>query len=154
MVLTARMIKEKNILTPFREKYKVEGVSGGCSIASYDVALDQELVLGPMDFKLVSTEERFTMPLDVCGMVHDKSTWARVGIAVQNTFIDPGWCGYLTLEISNNTVESFIIPKGTPIAQIVFHMMAEPVEVGYSGKYQDQKQGPQVPLYESSFEEK
>ena len=148
-VLPAQIIRERNLVYPCREKYKLRGVSGGLSIASYDVAIDQPILFGPRQFKLASTVERFNMPLDVCGMVHDKSTWARIGLTVQTTFIDPGWCGFLTLEISNNTDNEIEVHMGMPIAQIVFHqMLEEPEGGGYSGKYQDQKQGPQEPIME------
>jgi dCTP deaminase len=143
MVLTGKTIKELNILSPCREKYKIHGISGGLSVVSYDVSLAEDLTFGPHDFKLASTEERFTMPLDVCGTVHDKSTWARIGLTVQTTFIDPGWSGYLTLEISNNIGGLITVNKGTPIAQIVFHRV-ESITEGYQGKYQNQESGPQA----------
>jgi dCTP deaminase len=145
MVLSSDQIRCRHILDPFREKYRLAGVSGGLSIASYDVAIDQDIKFGPRDFKLASTVERFTMPIDICGMVHDKSTWARIGLTVQTTFIDPGWCGHLTLEISNNTDKIICVDKDTPIAQIVFHQILLP-SGAYEGKYQNQKRGPQEPI--------
>jgi dCTP deaminase len=98
------------------------------------------------------------MPNDVIAFVNDKSSWARQGLAVQNTVIEPGWRGYLTIELSNhlpcslmpgereqhsydgNTIHIF---RGDPIAQIVFHKLDYPTEKPYEGKYQDQEAGPQ-----------
>ncbi|KKK56279.1 hypothetical protein LCGC14_3066140, partial [marine sediment metagenome] len=108
---------------------------------------------------LASTMEHFTMPDNVCCVVHDKSSLARAGVLVQNTFIDPGWRGYLTLEISYHHLnprknrqgksslepdaEFFDLSIGTPIAQIVFHYLDEPTQQPYSGQYQDQETGAQ-----------
>ena len=75
--------------------------------------------------------------------MHDKSSWARRGIAVQNTLFDPGWSGYATLELSNHGQEIVTITAGDPIAQIVFHMLDQATEQPYQGKYQDQEAGPQ-----------
>jgi dCTP deaminase len=83
------------------------------------------------------------MPPDLAGTVRDKSTWARIGLALQNTFLDPGWRGWLTLEISNNAPAEVVIEAGQPIAQIVFELLDFPTEHPYGGKYQDQERGPQ-----------
>lgn len=83
------------------------------------------------------------MPTDVIGVVHDKSSWARRGLAVQNTVIEPGWRGFLTLELTNHGTRKLHIPKGCPIAQIVFHRLDEPAARPYDGRYQDQPPGPQ-----------
>jgi dCTP deaminase len=172
VILPGQEIQRRKLIDPCVEKYKFTiptfplnslKTSGGLSNASYDVALDQEIILGPAgwrgllgkigswfrlceyhsSFSLASTVEKFTMPLDVAGIVCDKSTFARLGVAVQNTFIDPGWKGWLTLEISNNGEQTIVIPKGCPIAQIVFHLLFKPALVAYEGKYQNQERGPQ-----------
>ena len=82
----------------------------------------------PGGFTLASTLEEFDMPDDVLGIVHDKSTWARMGLAAQNTVIEPGWNGYLTLELTNHGDEEIFIDDGTPIVQIIFHMLDQPAE--------------------------
>lgn len=83
------------------------------------------------------------MPNNLLGKVCDKSSWARRGLVVQNTVIEPGWHGYLTLELSNIGDEVISITRGTPIAQIVFHLLLEDTEQPYSGRYQNQDPGPQ-----------
>lgn len=140
-VLSAQSIRQLvGMIDPFvpETKKHANGMSYGCSGASYDVRVRQDLwVKHHGGVYLASTLERFRMPNGVCGVVHDKSTWARKGLQVQNTFIDPGWVGYLTLELSFEGNYDLIIEAGQPIAQIVFHWLDEPV-APYSGKYQDQ----------------
>src|SRR5262249_37936211 len=119
------------------------GNSYGLGPASYDVRLDQRVVLPPRGFVLGSTLERFCMPNDLAGTVRDKSTLARCVISTFNTFLDPGWAGFLTLEIVNHSEKELVIDAGEPIAQIVFEMLDEPTEQPYRGKYYDQERGPQ-----------
>lgn len=149
MILPAQTIRAISppIVWPFAEKTIRDGMSYGLSVASYDIRISQTILILDKSFTLASTVERFEMPLDVLGVVHDKSTWARRGITVQNTVIDPGWCGFLTLEITNHSDMSVKITAGMPIAQIIFHRLEEPAERGYEGKYQHQERGPQPALY-------
>ena len=60
-----------------------------------------------------------------------------------NTVIEPGWRGFLTLELRNMSNKKIFIPNGCPIAQVVFHRLDQECEKPYSGKYQDQERGPQ-----------
>lgn len=143
MILSGKSIRERGIFTPFSEKDRFNGMSFGLSYAGYDVRLDQEITIKAGGFTLASTLEHFTMPDDCVGIVHDKSTLARIGIACQNTVAEPGWRGYLTLEITNHSDQDVTLPKGSPIAQIIFHLLDQPIEQVYEGKYQDQKRGVQ-----------
>lgn len=81
------------------------------------------------------------MPNDVVGRVADKSTNARRFLTVQNTVIEPGWRGYLTLELTRHLPWPIRIKAGTPIAQILFELTDKPVSRPYTGKYQDQQAG-------------
>jgi len=163
MILSGQSIRARGIFTPFVEKARQRGMSYGLSQAGYDVRIDLKNVtdralvrlsgdwyvdLEPGGFMLASTLEHFDMPVDVVGVVHDKSTWARQGLAVQNTVAEPGWRGYLTIELTNHGCEPLRIYQGDPIAQVVLHLCDEPVEEPYSGKYMDQGRGPQGPRYE------
>lgn len=148
MILPAQMIRERGIFTPFCERSVEHGMSYGLGAAGYDVRVAEEVLLLPGAMELASTVERFDMPADLLGIVHDKSTWARRGVAVQNTVIEPGWRGYLTLELTNHTAAPLFIWAGAPIAQIVLHLLAAPTEQPYAGKYQDQAAGPQAALTE------
>lgn len=91
-------------------------------------------------FVLASAVEEFQMPENLMGIVHDKSTWARKGLSVFNTVIEPGWCGFLTLELVYHGQEELIIPAGSGIAQVVFHELVEPR--AYTGRYQNQEDQP------------
>ena len=149
MILLPKTIKALKIMDPCFLPYRWQGVSGGMSYCGYDIAIDQDIIIPGHGFVLASSQEWFNMPLDVVGTQHDKSSWARKGIAVQATVIEPGWRGYLTLEISNNDKYDISIMKGTPIAQILFHRIEGPASP-YTGKYQDQKKGPQESIFEQT----
>ncbi len=107
------------------------------------------MTITPGSFCLIASEEYFQMPDNVAAEVKDKSSWARVGVALQNTFIDPGWCGFLTMELSHHgRVPQRLLP-GDPIAQIVFYLLTQSTEQPYRGKYQNQERGPQEARRES-----
>lgn len=125
----------------------------GCGPAGYDLRLDavagregdgfEGWWLAPGEFALASAVELFQMPDDLLGVVHDKSSWARRGLALQNTVIEPGWRGFLTLELTNHGRDRLWLPRGVGIAQVIFHLLDEPTYHPYEGKYQDQAAGPQ-----------
>lgn len=154
MILSGKTIQKLQIMEPFYGRTRHEGLTFGCGPAGYDVRVEfddnevqQEVMMLPGQFLLASTIERFTMPSDVVGIVHDKSTWARLGLACQNTVIEPGWQGWLTLELTNHGLDPILIKRGMPIAQVIFHFVDDDT-VGYEGKYQDQKRGPVKPIIE------
>lgn len=138
-VLSAQTIRRLGLIEDCKEAFKDEhGNSGGLSVCGYDITLAQEMALEPGVHKLASAREKFILPNNVMGVVHDKSSLARQGIAVQNTVLEPGWRGYLTLEISNHGAKYTRRAEGSAIAQVVFHFLDEPSESPYEGKYQDQ----------------
>ena len=102
--------------------------------------------LGPTElkttgkFSLASAMEEFQMPANLVGIVHDKSTWARQGLSVFNTVIEPGWNGFLTLELVYHGEGELLIPAGSGIAQVIFHELSE--KRSYAGKYQNQSDKP------------
>jgi dCTP deaminase len=137
------------LIDPFFERTVHHGATFGLGPAGYDVRIAEDVALRPGEFSLASTIERFVMPDDLVAIVHDKSSWARRGLAVQNTVIEPGWCGYLTLELTNHSMDFINLKSGDPIAQIIFHRLENPTELPYRGKYQNQPAGPQPAIYES-----
>jgi dCTP deaminase len=143
-VLSAQTLRRVKPIKPFMERTAAHGMTFGLSACGYDVRIAENFVAWPSSFNLASTIEQFEMPDDCCAMVMDKSTWARRGICVQNTIIEPGWNGYLTLEITNHHWWPVRLIAGMPIAQIVFHKLDEPTEMPYRGKYQNQAAGPQA----------
>lgn len=136
------------MIYPFVERTVQNGKSYGLSTAGYDVRLVLAdgagvRLMKPGDFFLAATVERFDMPHHTLGIVHDKSSWARRGLTVQNTVIEPGWAGFLTLELTNHGNSDIFLYKDDPIAQIVFHFLDQVTEQPYTGKYQNQPYGPQ-----------
>ena len=91
-------------------------------------------------FTLASAIEEFQMPENLMGIVHDKSTWARKGLSVFNTVIEPGWKGFLTLELVYHGSTPLHIPAGAGIAQVVFHELK--CTAAYNGKYSNQPDRP------------
>lgn len=122
-------------------KGRLHGVSFGLSEAGYDIRIKQDILLHPFRrFALASAIERFQMPDNLVGVVHDKSTWARRKLSVFNTVIEPGWHGFLTLELVYHGWMPLRIKAGSGIAQVLFHEMVVPAS--YSGKYQNQADRP------------
>ena len=141
-------------------KVSEHGVSYGLGEAGYDIRIKQDITfyrlfgLIPMvkvvdgkqvsrhfgKFTLASAIEKFNMSPSCVAIVHDKSTWARRALSVFNTVIEPGWKGYLTLELVYHGRRKLHIPAGSGIAQVLFHLVQEPAN--YNGKYQNQENKP------------
>lgn len=134
------------------DKMRQHGVSFGLSEAGYDIRIKQDVVFdksgrGWVDgitdngnFCLASAIEEFHMPPNLVGIVHDKSTWARQGLSVFNTVIEPSWNGFLTLELVYHGRNGLHIPAGAGIAQVIFHQTSS--KAYYDGKYQNQDNKP------------
>ncbi len=149
MVLSGQSIKREVPLFPIHKRTVFNGMSFGLSSAGYDIRIAEDVLLWPFSFQLASSVEKFCMPNDIVAVVHDKSTWARLGLSVQNTVIEPGWKGYLTLELKLQSFRFLRIKAGTPIAQVLFHKLDEPTDTPYNGKYQDQCSGPVKSILET-----
>ena len=110
--------------------------------------LDQDVYdLDPGEFLLGCTAERFVLPPYLAGSLAGKSSVGRYGVQVHATagFIDPGFCGQLTLEISNLSDRVVQIGVGDLIGQVVFTRMSAPPRSPYNTRrnhYQGQT-GPQ-----------
>lgn len=152
MILSGETIQELNntspIIEPFYLRTVHNGMSFGVSVAGYDIRAEFDdggraaaIVLHPGEFRLVSAIEKVRVPEDCMVILHDKSTWARRGLAVQNTVFEPGWVGHPTIELTNHGPLPIKIERGDPIAQMVFHKLDRTVD-GYDGKYQNQGRGP------------
>jgi dCTP deaminase len=143
-VLSAQTILRLGIVIPCHEAWKDEhGNSAGLSGCGYDITLEKEIALHPGCHLLCAAQQQFSLPNNVMGVVHDKSSLARRGLAVQNTVLEPGWRGFLTLEVTNHGHSYMRLAEGAAIAQVVFHFLDEPTLLPYAGKYQDQEPGPQ-----------
>lgn len=147
-VLSAQTLRRLKIVRPFIERSvdPVTNTSYGLSCCGVDIRLDQNIYLRPGEFSLASSMENFHMPTNVAGLVKDKSSWARRGLSCFNTIIEPNWSGILTLELVNHSKIDLNFWRGTPIAQVIFEYLDEPTELPYTGKYQNQRAGPQEAL--------
>lgn len=157
------MLSAAPITEMINEKRRKHGVSYGLSEAGYDIRVAQDILFFPPKwmfssrimvdglmhkgrFTLASAMEEFDMPTNMVGIVHDKSTWAREGLSLFNTVIEPGFRGGLTLELVFNGQKEVHIPAGAGIAQVVFHRTEHLAQ--YNGKYQHQSTRPVAAIYE------
>jgi dCTP deaminase len=120
---------------------------------------DQPFILHPGEFVLGSTLERVRLPDDLVARLEGKSSLGRLGLLIHSTagFIDPGWDGHVTLELSNVANLPITIYHGMKIGQVSFVQLTEPAELPYGAgelgsKYQGQ-QGPTPSRYWKNFEE-
>jgi dCTP deaminase len=120
---------------------------------------DEAFILHPGEFVLGSTLERVTLPDDLVARLEGKSSLGRLGLLIHSTagFIDPGWDGHVTLELSNVANLPITIYPGMKIGQLSFVQLSEPAETPYGAgelgsKYQGQ-QGPTPSRYYKNFDE-
>lgn len=154
------LLQKAPIVDMLNTKKRAHGVSYGLTEAGYDLRIKQSIEFrnicypactkmcvfvdgNQVDegrFVIASAIEEFDMPEDLVGVVHDKSTWARAGLSVFNTVIEPGWKGFLTLELVYHGNRNLFIPAGAGIAQVLFSHVSQPA--AYAGKYQNQADMP------------
>jgi dCTP deaminase len=167
-----RMAKEKSMIAPFvKEQIKKSKISFGLSSFGYDIRTagefklfspPQNLIVDPKKieentFRYINTDvctipansfvlaksiEYFKIPDNVLGIVVGKSTYARCGVIVNVTPLEPGWEGFLTISISNTGPRPVKIYANEGIAQVVFFESEQMCRTSYrdkKGKYQGQK---------------
>ena len=124
------------------------------------VEIDDErpFILHPGEFVLGSTLERIALPDDLVARLEGKSSLGRLGLLIHSTagFIDPGWDGHVTLELSNVANLPITIYHGMKIGQVSFVQLSEPAASPYGSdglgsKYQGQ-QGPTPSRYWRNFQ--
>ncbi len=101
----------------------------------------ERCIIPPNSFALGRTVEYFRMPPDTLAIVMGKSTYARCGLVLNVTPLEPAWEGFITLEISNTTPLPAVIYANEGIGQVLFLQGDEVCEVNYAqrkGKYQGQ----------------
>jgi dCTP deaminase len=123
-----------------------------------EIAGDEPFVLHPGEFALGATFERVALPNDLVARLEGKSSLGRLGLLIHSTagFIDPGWDGHVTLELSNVANLPITIYYGMKIGQLSFVQLTEPAATPYGAgklgsKYQGQ-QGPTPSRYWQNFE--
>lgn len=94
---------------------------------------DEPFVLHPGEFALGATFERVALPDDLVARLEGKSSLGRLGLLIHSTagYVDPGWEGTLTLELSNVANLPIMLYDGMKIGQISFQRLSSPVEVAY-----------------------
>ncbi|MBL0886045.1 dCTP deaminase [Myceligenerans indicum] len=113
-----------------------------------DVKPDEPLVLHPGEFVLGSTFEAVTLPDDVAARLEGKSSLGRLGLLTHSTagFIDPGFSGHVTLELSNVATLPITLWPGMKIGQLCFFRLSSPAEHPYgSDVYGSRYQGQRGP---------
>ena len=122
-----------------------------------EVVDDEAFILHPGEFVLGSTLERVSLPDDLVARLEGKSSLGRLGLLIHSTagFIDPGWDGHVTLELSNVANLPITIYAGMKIGQLSFVQLSEPAERPYGAgglgsKYQGQR-GPTPSRYWKNF---
>jgi len=118
---------------------------------------EQAFILHPGEFVLGSTAERVRLPDDLVARLEGKSSLGRLGLLIHSTagFVDAGWDGHLTLELSNVANLPITLYPGMKIGQISFLQMTTPAEFPYGSKstgskYQGQR-GPTPSRYSENF---
>jgi len=167
-----RMAQDKGMIEPFVDAQKREGViSYGLSSYGYDARVGTDFkiftnvnssvvapknfnqqsfvdrntdvcIIPPNSFALARTVEYFRIPRDVLVICVGKSTYARCGIIVNVTPLEPEWEGHVTLEFSNTTPLPAKIYANEGACQFLFLQGNEPCETSYldkAGKYQGQR---------------
>ena len=116
-----------------------------------EIAGEEVFVLHPGEFVLGSTLERVSLPDDMVGRLEGKSSLGRLGLLIHSTagFVDAGWDGYLTLELSNVANLPIILYPAMKIGQISFLQMTTPADHPYGSgavgsKYQGQRGPPRA----------
>lgn len=115
---------------------------------------DEPFILHPGEFVLGSTYEVVTLPDDVAGRLEGKSSLGRLGLLTHSTagFIDPGFSGHVTLELSNVATLPITLYPGMKIGQLCLFRLSSPAEYPYgSEKYGSRYQGQRGPTPSRSF---
>ena len=167
-----KMAKEHAMISPFEDKQvRGNSISYGISSYGYDARVadefkiftnvntevvdpknfkptsfitkkSSECIIPPNSFVLASTVEYFKIPNDIMVICLGKSTYARCGIIVNVTPLEPSWCGHVTLEFSNTTPLPAKIYANEGACQFIFLKGNERPNTTYAdreGKYMDQK---------------
>lgn len=110
-----------------------------------EATAEDPFVLHPGEFVLGATTERVMLPDDIVARLEGKSSLGRLGLLIHSTagYVDPGWDGTLTLELSNVANLPIVLTPGMPIGQISFTQMTTPVDrpygtPGLGSRYQGQ----------------
>lgn len=119
-----------------------------------EVAPDEPFILHPGEFVLGATFEQVTLADDVAARLEGKSSLGRLGLLTHSTagFIDPGFSGHVTLELSNMATLPVKLWPGMKIGQLCFFQLSSPAERPYgSAEYKSRYNGQRGPTASRSF---
>jgi dCTP deaminase len=119
-----------------------------------EVVGDEAFVLHPGEFVLASTYEVVTLPDDVAARLEGKSSLGRLGLLTHSTagFIDPGFSGHVTLELSNVATLPIKLWPGMKVGQLCFFRLSSPAEHPYGSSWAGSRyQGQRGPTASRSF---
>ena len=151
-----RLLAASPIVGMLTGKQKAGGVTYGLAEVGYDVRIKQGLHFTRDRYRnpitIVSVDgviqrhigwainvnviEEFTMPKDLVGIGHPKSSWNRQHLRLGTPVIEPGWNGFLTISLDYAGEEELIVEPGAGIMQVIFHRLES--EAAYQGRYQNQ----------------
>lgn len=167
--LIAELSRSAAMIDPFAQRVQNGVVSYGLSSFGYDIRVADEffvvapnsgvtldpkgdnragfarvvadaIVIPPHSFVLARSLERLRIPRNVLGVVFGKSTYARLGLVVNVTPLEPEWEGHITMELSNTAPLPLRVYANEGIAQVVFLRGDDPIAsyADRKGKYQNQ----------------
>lgn len=120
-----------------------------------EVERDEPFILHPGEFVLGSSFEVVTLPNDLAARLEGKSSLGRLGLVTHSTagFVDPGFSGHVTLELSNVATLPIKLWPGMKVGQLCFFRLSSPAENPYgSAKYGSRYQGQRGPTASRSFQ--
>ena len=129
--------------TRFASKEDMEGM-----MRLMELKVGQPFILTEHDFVIATTKERLTLPSDIVGHLHGKSSLARLGVVVHSTAarFDPGWDGHPVLEFGTFLKgKKLVIYEGSPICAFSFEKLSAPVERSYKSSPNNRYGGSHLP---------
>ncbi len=119
-----------------------------------EVDPNEPFILHPGEFVLGSTYEKVTLPDNIAARLEGKSSLGRLGLLTHSTagFIDPGFSGHVTLELSNMATLPIMLWPGSKVGQLCFFQLTSPTEHPYGdGAYGNRYQGQRGPTASRSY---
>lgn len=119
-----------------------------------EVDPNEPFILHPGEFVLGATYEKVTLPADIAARLEGKSSLGRLGLLTHSTagFIDPGFSGHVTLELSNMATLPIMLWPGSKVGQLCFFRLTSETEHPYgSGAYGNRYQGQRGPTASRSY---
>lgn len=151
-----RLLAASPIVGMLTGKQKAGGVTYGLAEVGYDVRIKQGLYFTRDRYGnkitmvttdgvtqrqigwavLVNVMEEFTMPPDLVGIGHPKSSWNRKHLRLGSPVAEPGWQGFLTISLDLRGEEDLEVEAGSGIMQMIFYRLES--DAAYAGRYQNQ----------------